>query len=142
MAAFPFALGEPGDTTDEKVRPKASPIVAERRDRTVGGHQQGKDVEFLGAIVAHQVRSRTGRYADVIGHVVSGPRSPIDERLPFGAERRVVKEKVRAGAGRNDASPVILDANTPVSRDSSAVDDRFGERLSSHRLYGVPPELG
>ena len=142
VAALPIPLGEPGDAADEEVRPKTSRIVTERRDRTVGGQQQGKDVELLGAIVAHEVRSRTRRRADVIGHVVAGPRSPIDARLSVGAERRVVQEKVWARAGRDDASPLVLDVNDPISRDSFEVDGCFGKPLSSHRLYGVPPEFG
>jgi hypothetical protein len=111
----------------------AQSSVAERRDRTVGGHQQGKDVEFLGAIVAHEVRSRTGRCADVIGHVVAGPRSPIDARLSVGAERRVVKEKAWARAGRDDAPALVLDVNDPVSRDPFETDGCFGERLAPKR---------
>lgn len=142
VAALPIALGKPGHAADEEVRPKASRIVGERRDRTVGGHQQGKDVELLGAIVAHEVRSRTGGFADVISHVIAGPSSPIDPRLSVSSERRVVKEKVWARAGRNDPSPPVLDVNDPVSRDSFEADGCFGKGLSSHRLYGVPPELG
>jgi len=99
------------------------------------------DVEFLGAIVAYEARSRTGRFADVIGHVVAGPRPPIHAGLSVGAERRVVKEKVWTRAGRNDTSPLVLDTHDPVSGDSSEADGCFGEWLSSHRLYGVSPNL-
>ncbi|MFN7924874.1 MAG: hypothetical protein U0Q16_32545 [Bryobacteraceae bacterium] len=65
----PFAFGKPFDAADHDVRAKAAAGVtyggAERRNRSVGGNQQGQHIEAIFGFVVDQCGAGTGNRADV-----------------------------------------------------------------------------
>jgi hypothetical protein len=59
-AAWPLTLSQSFDATDHNIGPQAAMVVTKGGDGSVGGHQQRQHIEALNAIIAYQLRTRSG----------------------------------------------------------------------------------
>src|SRR5919106_2921959 len=140
-ATGPRSLRKALDTGDNKIGAQPPAVVAKGRDRPIGRDEQGQDVESIGTLVAHQPRTRADDPLDVRQNVGRCPRTTIHQRLPRNVQTCPVPEQARMGSRGHDPTLNILDVDDAVTLDAERSDNGPLERLASHRLHRVTPEL-
>jgi len=73
--ALPLALGQPVDAAQNDVRPQPAPVAVESADRSVGGYEQGKDVEAIGGVEDREPCAGPGRPAHIPSALISARSS-------------------------------------------------------------------
>jgi hypothetical protein len=112
----PLSFGETFNTADHQVRTQAPEVAAERRQRTVGTHEQWEDIEPFWGVESLESSTRLNRCLNAPADLTRLPGQPVHQRLSIHAERCVKSQQTRERPRGDHPTAPIEDLHDAVAQ--------------------------